>query len=120
VYLEDAKARNDRIRSLLGYLSGPGEIVISDIPWFPQVTATLQPTRRIVFADSPREVFEIAEAAAQRGYRSISFVSLRQETGFDPPHNLVSSRQTCRYERNARLSMSERSLIFDRFNCQKP
>jgi hypothetical protein len=119
-YLADAKARNARITEQLAFLASPQEVVITNVPWFPQVTATLLPTYRVLLAFAPAQVAEIAELAAARGYASIAFVGCTPETGYIAPSDIFASKSRCRYERVNRLPIGERVLTFDRYSCRWP
>jgi hypothetical protein len=118
--LADAKRRNARIVHQLAELTSPGDVVISDIAWFPQVTAELIPSRRVLFARSPAEVSYLAATAAARGMRSVALVISPPETGYYAPGTLDAAREGCTYVRNARHSFGERGLILHRYACQPP
>jgi hypothetical protein len=119
-YLVVAKARNARSVHRLAELTDPDEVVISDVPWFPQVTAALIPSRRILLAWSPAEVPEIAAAAAQHGLRKIAVVSSTGETGYVAPGELTSAVPDCALTRLVRRSIGERGLIVHRYRCRVP
>jgi len=118
-FLADGKARNARITRRLADLTRPGDVVISDIPWFPQVTASLIPTRRILFARSPDEVGGIARLAADRGIHDVAVVASSAETGFRAPATLDAGA-ACAFTRYVRISLGERGLIVHRYSCNGP
>jgi hypothetical protein len=118
-FLQDAKTRNARITHKLAELAGPGYVVISDISWFPQVTSSLIPTRRMVFARSPDEVSELARIAAAHGIPEVSIVASTVETGFRAP-GAIETSQGCTFTRNVRISLGERGLILHRYTCIPP
>ncbi len=116
--LVDAKSRNARITHRLAELTAPGDVVISDAAWFPQVTAALIPSRRILLAWSPDDVVHIAGLAARHGIRHVALVSSSGETGYRAPRFLdVSAEGGCVFTRTARLSFGERGLIMHRYSC---
>jgi hypothetical protein len=117
-YLTIAKARYARITNRLAALAGADGVVITDVPWFPEVTATLLPTHRILLAWSPAEVQEIAALAAARGFRDIAVVASVAETHYVAPGALDASAAGCVFTRIARLSFGERGLILHRYACR--
>jgi hypothetical protein len=119
-YLVDAKARNARITEQLAFLASPQDVVITNVPWFPQVTATLLPRYRVLLAFAPAQIEEIAELAAARGYASVAFVGCTPETGYTAPSDIFASKSRCRYERINRFPIGERVLTFDRYSCRWP
>jgi hypothetical protein len=119
-YVADAKARNARITERLSVFMSPDEVVISNVPWFPQVVATLMPTRRILLARAPDEIEQIAELAATKGFAALAFVGCEPETGYTAKTDIMAAQSRCRYERHVRFAFSERVLTFDRYICKWP
>ena len=117
-FLTDGKARNARITQRLAELTRPGDVVISDIPWFPQVTAALIPTRRILFARSPDEVAGIARLAADHGIHDVAVVASSAEPV--PRTATLEAGAACAFTRYVRISLGERGLIVHRYSCGGP
>lgn len=116
-YLALAKARNARITHRLAELTQPGDVVITDIAWFAQVTAELSPSRRILFAWSPQQVESLARMAAAKGMRTIGIAASMPETGFAAPRTIDAIAEGCLFTRTAREDLRERGLILHRYQC---
>jgi hypothetical protein len=114
-FLAEAKGRNARTTDQLRTLLPEAEPVITDVPWLPEVTATLAAERRILFAWSPADVERIAAAAAAAGYRNVAVIASVSETGYIAPR--VFDVPGCAFTRTARLAIGERGLIVHRYAC---
>jgi hypothetical protein len=66
-HLRHAKRITSQIARMTASLAAPGDLVVSDLFWFPQVTATLYPTRRMLYARTDAEMQAIAAQAHADG-----------------------------------------------------
>jgi len=115
-FLYDNKARNGRIVRKLSELTVAGDVVITDIAWFPEIAAPLVPSRRMLLARSPDEVARLARGAAAHGIQHVAIVASTAETGFFAPGTIETSAG-CTFTRNVRVSLAERGLILHRYTC---
>jgi xanthine/CO dehydrogenase XdhC/CoxF family maturation factor len=89
-HLRYHKRVNAQITRITAATTRPGDIIVSDLYWFPQVTVTLYPTRRLLFAPSRAEIDPIAARAAEAGFREMWVVAVPPLTGYTPPPALAS------------------------------
>jgi hypothetical protein len=95
-YLATFKRVNASITRATALRTQPGEIIVSDLYWFPQVTATLYPTRRLLFAPSSDAVGVIAARALSTGATRFWVAASTPMTRFVPPPEFVWEGHTAR------------------------
>jgi xanthine/CO dehydrogenase XdhC/CoxF family maturation factor len=88
-HLRYHKRINAQITHITASITRPGDIIVSDLYWFPQVTVTLYPTRRLLFAPARTEMDAIATRAAQAGFSTMWVVAVTPLTGYIPPPALA-------------------------------
>jgi hypothetical protein len=89
-FLHYYKRINAQITHMTAALAQPGDVVVSDLFWYPEVTATLYPSRRMLFAPSPADVDRIAARAADAGLSTLWVATATPVTGYAPPPTLAS------------------------------
>jgi len=89
-FLRYFKRVNAQITHQTHALTRSGDVIASDLFWYPQVTATLYPSRRLLFASSPSDFERIAAASADRGLRTMWIATATPATGYVPPALLPS------------------------------
>lgn len=89
-HLRYHKRINAQITHITAAATQSGDIIVSDLYWFPQVTVTLYPTRRLLFAPSRAEIDAIAARAAEAGFRRMWVVAVTPLTGYTPPSALAA------------------------------
>jgi hypothetical protein len=70
-------------------LTKPGDLIVSDLFWFPELASRLDESRRLLFAWSPDDMNAIATRAAQHGLARLRLVSSLAETHYQPPPAFV-------------------------------
>ena len=110
VFLETFKSVNARITHMTSSLAAPGDVVVSDLFWFPEVTATLYPTRRLLFAWSPADVAAIAARAASVGVPKFWIATSTDLTGYVPPPVLAGPDRSTRFLLRSQRDMHASSL----------
>lgn len=116
VYLTDAKRMNGRIARTTAELAPPGDIVISDLSWYPQLVATLYDTRPLLLAWTRDQVEDIAAAAAAGGFDRVAIVVSPPLTGYAPPDVLRAPGTGAElFVRAGRVEYGERALEFHRY-----
>jgi hypothetical protein len=95
-YLATFKGVNASITRATASLARPGEMIVSDLYWFPQVTATLYPTHRLLFAPSAATVGVIAARALSSGATRFWIAASPPMTRYVPPAQFVSEGRTAR------------------------
>lgn len=83
-YLRLNKRINAQVTRLTASLTQPGDVVASDLFWYPQVTATLYPSRRLLFAGSPAELEAIAARAAAAGFGELWIATSTPKPDYPP------------------------------------
>jgi hypothetical protein len=118
--LVDAKSRNARLTHWVGNRTAPGDVLITDLYWFPGVTATLAPSRRMLFSWSSADIPAMAGMAVQHGFRRFGVVTSTPLTGYDAPPALAVPGAPCRFTRGQRISLDEKGLVLNRYACEEP
>jgi hypothetical protein len=119
-WLQRAKARNARLTERVGNRTAPGDVLITDLFWFPEVTATLAPSRRMLFSWSAADVPAMAEMAVQHGFRRFAVVTSTPLTGYEAPAVLEVPGAPCRFRRGQRINLDELGLVLNRYGCDPP
>jgi hypothetical protein len=119
-WLQRAKARNARLTAWVGNRTAPGDVLITDLFWFPEVTATLAPSRRMLFSWSAADVPAMAGMAVQHGLRRFGVVTSTPLTGYEAPAALEVPGAPCRFARGQRIALDELGLILNRYACEEP
>jgi hypothetical protein len=82
------KRINAQITHFTATATQSGDIIVSDIFWYPQVTVSLYPTRRLLYALTPTDVDAIAARAAHAGFGAMWVAAVTPLTGYVPPPTL--------------------------------
>jgi hypothetical protein len=117
-WLQRAKTRNARLTDRVGNRTAPGDVLITDLFWFPEVTATLAPSRRMLFSWSAADVPAMAGMAVQHGLRRFGVVTSTPLTGYEAPAALEVPGAPCRFARGQRIPLDELGLILNRYACE--
>lgn len=119
-----ALARTKRITAAVvaqtSQLTSPGDVIVSAVPWFPEINATLLGSRRILFAPAEAPLEEIARRASARGIRSLWLVASPTESTLIPPAFIAASRgggASCRFVRRDPARAMGRGLELIRYAC---
>jgi hypothetical protein len=116
-WLQRAKARHARLTALVGDRTASGDVLISNVFWFPEVTATLAPARRMLFSWSSADVPAMAAMAVSRGFRQFSVVTSSSLTGYEAPAALDVPGATCRFRRGAPIDL-DIGLVLSPYTCE--
>jgi hypothetical protein len=111
-YLRYYKRINAQITHLTASLSQPDEVIASDVFWYPQVTATLYPSRRLLFARVSSDFQEIAAAAADRDIKTLWIATAPAMRGYTPPPAFASGAGRAPFVRGRERDAGLSSLIF--------
>jgi hypothetical protein len=91
-------------------------VLISNVFWFPEVTATLAPARRMLFSWSSADVPAMAAMAVSRGFRRFSVVTSVLLTGYEAPPALDVPGAPCRFRRGPPIDLSF-GLVLSPYAC---
>jgi hypothetical protein len=119
-YVQRAKARNAQLTHWLALRTAPGDVLITDLFWFNEVTATLASTRRMLFSWRSADVPEMAAMATSRGLPRFSIVTSTPLTGYEAPATLDVPGAPCRFVRGQRVALDELGLWMNRYGCEGP
>lgn len=120
LYVHRGKTRNARLTHWVASRTGDGDVLITDVFWFPEVTATLAPTRRMLFSWSGADVPGMAAMAISRGLPRFGVVTSTALTGYDAPPALDVPGAPCRFVRGQRINLEETGLLLNRYACEAP
>jgi hypothetical protein len=95
-WVKHSKTFHSQLTAWVAGTTAPGDVLISDVYWFPELTASLAPTRRMLFSWRPGEMPAMAAVAVKAGYRHFRFVTSPQLTGFEPPQVIQRPEASCR------------------------
>jgi len=117
VLLYSAKTRFAAVTHGLARLTSDGEIIISDIFWLPEVTATLAPTRRFLFSWGPAEA-ELAELGVRAGFERFSVVTYAALTHHPAPETITVPGAACEFVLGHQRGLEIRGLVLSRYSCR--
>ena len=116
-----AKVRNGALADWVSKFTLPGDVLITDIFWFHEVTATQAATRRQLFAWPPdADIAGLAALAVKRGLPRFSVVSSLPLTGYVPPAALDVPDAPCRFVRGRQMGLDTMGLTLSRYQCEAP
>jgi hypothetical protein len=119
-FLRIAKVDTARLTTWVAELTRPGDVVISNVYWFPEVTATLAPTRRLLYSfRSAEEINAMASAAVKAGFNRFAVVSSVTLTFYEAPPTLDLPGAPCRFRRGMNLPIKF-GLVFSEYTCAGP
>ena len=117
-WVKYGKAHTARLTAWIASETAPGDVLISNVYWFPEVTATLAPTRRMLFSWTPGQMPAMAARVAARGFRAFRIVTSPQLTGYDAPPVIDLPGAPCRYTRGQPIAVGE--LLISEYSCEQP
>lgn len=117
-WAQRAKARTARLTSWVASRTAPGDVLISNVFWFPEVTATLAPSRRMLFSWQSADVPAMAAMAVAHGFRRFGVVTSLPLTGYEAPPTLDVPGAPCRFVRGQTIGLDELGLLLSRYACE--
>jgi len=121
VYLRTAKIRFAGVTHALARLTGDGEVVISNVFWVPEVTATLAQERRFLFSWTATDVPALAALAVGAGFDRFALVTYAAQTHQTAPDAIDVPGAPCRFVRGQRQFVLEIPGVFlSRYGCESP
>jgi hypothetical protein len=117
IWLQRAKAEHAELTHWLAARTLDGDVLISDLFWFPEVTATLAPSRRMLFSWSSADFPSMAGMADAHGLGRFGIVT-SPLTGYDAPEVLDVPGARCRYRRGQRIGLDTLGLALNRYGCE--
>ena len=118
-WVKHGKVHNARLVAWIEQETAPGDVLISDVYWFPELVASLAPTRRVLFSWIPGQVPAMAARAAGHGFRTFRIVSAPKLTGYAAPPVLDLPGVPCRYSRGQPIAVGELLLVSE-YSCDGP
>ena len=113
-YLATFKSINASITRGTAARALPGDLIVSDLYWFPEVTATLYPTHRLLFAPSAIAVGRIAERALSTGSTHFWVAASTPLTRYSPARNVLGRRPDRPFGRGPRPESQFAKLVDSR------
>jgi len=121
VYIDDAKTRFANVTHSLARLTADGEVIISDVFWVPEVTATLAPTRRMLFSWNPLDIPQLAALGVRAGPPRFTLVTYAAETHHTAPDAIEVPGAPCLFVRGEhQFGLEIRGLVLSRYSCASP
>jgi hypothetical protein len=120
VWLQRGKAHYARLTHEVASLTAPGDVLITNVFWFPEVTATLASSRRMLFSWSSADIPAMANMAAQHGFRRFGVVTSTPLTGYEAPQLLDVPGARCRFTRGHQIALDELGLVLNPYTCDQP
>jgi len=117
IYFQRAKTRWAALTHSVADRTADGEVLITDIFWFHEVTATLSATRRQLFSWSSADIPAMAAQATDHGLTRFSIVSSVAATGYQPPAHLLVPRSSCRFARTEQIALDRTDIRLSRYEC---
>jgi hypothetical protein len=121
VYIDDAKTRFANVTHSLARLTADGEVIISDVFWVPEVTATLAPTRRMLFSWNPSDIPQLAALGVRAGLPRFTLVTYAVLTRHTAPDAIEVPGAPCLFVRGEhQYGLEIRGLVLSRYSCASP
>lgn len=117
-WVKSGKAHGARLTAWIASETAPGDVLISNVYWFPEITATLAPTRRMLFSWTPGQMPAMAARVAARGFRAFRIVTSPQLTGYHAPPVIDLPGAPCRYARGQPIALGD--LLISEYSCGQP
>lgn len=114
-FLRQAKRVNAQITRTAASLTRPGDVIVSDAFWYPEVTATLYPSRRLLFAWSPADFDAVATAVADHGLDGFWIAAVTPTTGYAPPDSFSAGAGRPPFVRTRTRDAGISSLVFHHY-----
>jgi hypothetical protein len=113
-WVKHSKTVHAQLTAWVEARTAPGDVLISDVYWFPELTATLAPTRRQLFSWRPGEMPDMAQLVVGAGFQRFRLVTSPHLTGFDPPAVLDLHGTSCPLV----ASVTHTSLLVSEYSCE--
>lgn len=114
-WVMSGKAHSARLTAWIARETAPGDVLISNVYWFPEVTATMAPTRRMLFSWTPGQMPAMAERVAAHGLRVFCIVTSQRLTGYEAPPVMDLPGAPCLFTRGQPIAVAE--LLISRYSC---
>ncbi len=114
-WLGDVKAMNAALVDATEAATQDGEIVVSDLYWFPELCSRLYSSRRFLFAWSHDDLDAIARRAADFGHTHLVVVTSTPVTHWVPPATLGSLGHTPLFRQASTRDLGARALVLHRY-----
>ena len=115
-----SKVRHAAMTHTVAAHTSDGAVLISDVYWFPEVTATLASSRRFLFSWQAGDFPALAEGATSRGLNSFDLVTSASLTGYEAPLQLVVPGSACVFSRGRQLALDANGLTQSHYECREP
>jgi hypothetical protein len=120
-YLTGAKNRFAGVTHGLARLTTDGEVIITDVFWVPEVTATLAPSRRMLFSWNLSDAPQMAAPGVHAGLERFSLVTYALLTHHTAPDSIAVPGAQCLYVRGEhQFGLEVRGLVLSRYSCAVP
>ena len=114
-WVKHGKQHTSRVLGWVANRTAPGDVLISNVFWFPEVTATLAPTRRFLFSWSGEQVPAMAALAVAHGLQRFRLVTSPALTGYEAPPFLDVPGAECRFMRGEPTALAD--LLVNEYSC---
>lgn len=118
VWVYRSKVRTARLSAWVAARTAPGEVLISNVFWFPEIMSAHASTRRLLFSWHAQDMPEMAAMAVTHGFRKFRFITSPQLTGYTAPPSLDWPGAPCRFTRQPPLVLAE--LLISEYECGAP
>jgi hypothetical protein len=116
-WVKYGKAHCARLIDWIARGTAPGDVLISNVYWFPELTATLAPSRRMLFSWAPGQMPAMVERAAAHGFPTFRIVTSSHLTGYDAPAAFELPNARCRYTRGQPVTLGELQIV--EYSCER-
>lgn len=115
-----SKVRHAAMTHTVAAQTSESGVLISDVYWFPELTATLAPARRFLFSWQAADFPAMAGLATSRGLNSFDLVTSAPLTGYEAPVQLVVPGSRCVFSRSRQLALDTNGLTQSHYDCHEP
>ncbi len=120
-YLAGAKTRFASVTHGLARLTAPGEIVITDVFWLPEVAATLAPSRRMLFSWNLSDAPLMVSPAVKAGFGRFTIVTYPLLTNHISPDAVDVPGAHCLFVRSEhQYGVEIPGVVLSRYSCASP
>lgn len=115
-WVHRAKWDTARLSEGISMHTDPGDVIMSNVFWVPELTASLAPTRRMLFFPVATDFPAASAMVLLHGFRRVTTVTSYTLTGYQPPNTIEMPGHPCRFERDHIVSLKF-GLLLSSYTC---
>ena len=116
LWVREAKSNSARLTHAIAGNVRPEEVIITDVYWLPELTATLAPDRRMLLASTYLDIPATVATTRLRGRPHVVIVNSYPLTGYRPPDAFDPPIVPCHLARTRQMPLAF-GLVMTHYSC---